>query len=149
VAAVKSPLSRIGLIGVIAFLGVAAAGCSNNNGSTVAKGTTTTTSAQKGGATTIPYSASKNARADVTINGTCLHEPNNSWVLYGTVANPTTKKTGFTIVVDYVTQPGGTVLETKIVKVLPVAPHTTATWGSAWTNAGNNVGCVIRQAQYS
>jgi hypothetical protein len=145
---VKSQLSRSAFVGVIGVVCLAAAGCSSNHGAPSAQGKTTTT-APASGVTTIPYSASKNARADVSINGTCFHEPNNSWVLSGLVDNTTTKKTGFTIVVDYVTQPGGTVLETKIVKVAPVAPKKTATWGTAWVHSGADIGCVVRQAQFS
>ena len=149
----KSLIPRAGIVGLIGLLAVAGAGCSTNKASPSANGTKTSTTAvppsSKPGATTIPYNASKNARADVTVSGTCLHEPNGAWVLSGTVNNTTAKKAGFTIVVDYVTQPGGTVLDTKIVKVPAVAPNKSAPWGVAWVNSGADIGCVVRQAQFS
>jgi len=143
---------RIAFVLSIGLLGVVSAGCSSG-GAPAAKSpssnSTTTTSATSSGQTTIPYDASKNARADVTVSGPCLHEPNTDWVLHGTVANRTAKTTGFTIVVDFVTQPGNTVLDTQVVKVDSVAPHQSSTWGAAWPNSAASVACVIRQAQSS
>ncbi len=136
------------------LLGVVGAGCGGphrgeGTGTNNSNATTTSASSTDSKGTEIPYVASRNARFDVTTSGACLHEPNNSWALYGTVVNPTSKKTGFTIVVDFVTQPGDTVLDTQIVKVRPVSPHKTATWGAAWVSPAAAVGCVIRQAEYS
>ena len=143
---------RIAFVVSICLLGVVGAGCSSG-GSPTAKNspstTTSTSSPAAGDQTTIPYSASKNARADVTISGPCLHEPNTDWVIHGTVDNRTTKATGFTIVVDFVSQPGNTVLDTQIVRVPTVAVHQSSPWGAAWPNAAVNVACVIRQAQSS
>ncbi len=142
---------RLGIVGLICLFGVVGAGCSSphrGEGAGPSHSTTSVSSTDANG-TNIPYVASRNARFDVTTGGACLHEPNNSWALYGAVVNPTSKKTGFTIVVDFVTQPGDTVLDTQIVNVRPVAPHKMATWGAAWVNPAAAVGCVIRQAEYS
>jgi hypothetical protein len=153
---VKAWSLRVGIAAVSGLCGLTFASCSNNGTppkNATSTGTESHTKSVSGTSTTsttgIPYSASKNARSDVTTNGTCIHEPNNSWVLYGSVVNPTDNTTGFTIVVDFVTQPGNTVLDTQIVNVPPVAPHKSTTWGAAWVNPNTAVGCVIRQAQYS
>jgi len=95
---------------------------------------------------TVPFELAHNARSAVRTTG-CAPS-GGAWVLTGTVKNATAKATGFQIVVDFVTQPGGTVLATRVVNVAPVSVGATARWtasGAQGHTAG--VGCIVRQAQ--
>jgi hypothetical protein len=128
-------------------------GCGSPHGVPSAAPSTTSTSASSAtttvpGASNLPYNKYKNARLDVTIDGPCTQQAGGAWVLKGTVHNPApTAPTGFSIAVDYVHAPGGTVLDTQVVEVPPVGPGKTAPWQSSWTYSGSGVTCLVRQAQ--
>jgi hypothetical protein len=109
------------------------------------KGTTTTTNALSG-VTTIPYSPAKNARQDVTTSGPCTLT-GTSWILSGTVKNSSRSARTYQIVVDFVTQPGFTVLDTKIVTTASVGPGASLPWDATGAAGHKNVACVIRQVQ--
>ena len=119
-----------------------------------AKSTATTVERGAGGTTTLPgatpapFHRAKNAHADVKVTGPCT-QSDGSWVLKGTVTNPSSNPTGFTIVVDYIQIPGNTVFDTQIVKVPPVDPNHTVPWTASWKYANNDVTCVVRQSQKS
>ena len=109
---------------------------------------TTTTSTTVPGAKLVPYNKYKNARLDVTLDGACTQNSQDDWVLKGMLINPDPKNiTSFSIVVDYVHEPGSTVLNTVIVNVPKVAPKKTVPWQSSWEYSGKSVSCVVRQAQ--
>lgn len=128
----------------------ALAGCSSNNTpsaattSTTAKSSTTTTNYVPG-TTTIPYIPALNARQDVSTTG--CNQVDGSWVLDGSVTNSASKTRTFQIVVDFVTQPGDTVLDTQIVYVRNLAPKATKTWSATGAAGKTSVGCFIRQVQ--
>ena len=60
--------------------------------------------------------------------------------------NTSSSRHGYSIVVDFVTREGDTVLDTKIVKVKPLAPGASARWSAVGAAGHENVACVIRQA---
>ncbi len=96
--------------------------------------------------TTIPFSMAKNARQDVTTDGACT-QVNGSWVLKGSVKNSAKTARTFQIVVDFVTQPGDTVKDTKIVTTPSVAPGASRAWSATGAPGLSHLACVIRQVQ--
>jgi hypothetical protein len=130
-------------------LGLLLAACSSSppaaksTATTVKRGTSTTLP----GATPAPFNKAKNAHAEVKVLGACSHTSDGSWVLKGTVTNPSSNPTGYSIVVDYIQIPGNTVFDTQIVTVPPVDPKQTADWTASWKYAHNDVTCVVRQSQ--
>ncbi len=97
-------------------------------------------------ATTIPFVMARNARGDVTTTGSC-HQVKGEWVLGGVVKNSATTARTYQIVVDFVTQPGDTVLDTKIVTTPSVNPGAIRVWSATSTPGLTHVACVIRQVQ--
>jgi hypothetical protein len=96
----------------------------------------------------VPYNISNNARLDVSLDGPCTQNAKGSWVLKGKVINPApVSPIGFSIVIDFVHEPGSTVLDTQIVNVPPVPAKKTVGWEASWHYSGNNVSCVVRQAE--
>jgi hypothetical protein len=70
--------------------------------------------------------------------------------LNGTVRNSATSSRTYSIVVDFITNPGDTVMATRIVKVGPLAPRKSANWSTPASGHGHaNLNCVIRQALWS
>jgi len=127
------------------------AACSSNGSATsVSTSTTaptpTTVVPQSTVATTIPFDMAKNARQDVTTTRSCT-EVKGLWVLSGVVKNSATSARTYQIVVDFVTQPGDTVLGTKIVTTASVNPGATQAWSATSTPGLTHVACVIRQVQ--
>ena len=89
----------------------------------------------------------RNARPDVAA-GACRTSA-RGWSLTGRVTNSAATSRGYSIVVDFVTAPGNTVVATRVVDVAPVAPHRSANWG-VWGPGPTekNLTCVIRQALF-
>jgi hypothetical protein len=122
------------------------AGCSSNSPSAV-----TTTSAPSHatsslpGTTTIPYSAKLNARTDVSTSS--CNQVNGAWVMKGSVTNSAKKNRNYQIVVDFVTNPGNTVMDTQIINVRDVAPKATKSWTATGAQGKDHLGCVVRQVQ--
>lgn len=96
--------------------------------------------------TTIPFSLAKNARHDVTTNRPCV-ETDGRWVLNGTITNFGKMLRTYQIVVDFVSQPGDTVLDTKIVTTPSVDPGAKLAWSATSTSGLTGAACVIRQVQ--
>jgi hypothetical protein len=69
------------------------------------------------------------------------------WVLNGVVKNSAGTARTYQIVVDFVTQPGNTVLDTKIVTTASVKPGASLPWSAKSVGGLKNVACVIRQVQ--
>jgi ABC-type glycerol-3-phosphate transport system substrate-binding protein len=119
-------------------------------GSSSSSQTTTTSSSSPASTTTttIPYVASKNARADVTTTGACA-KSGSEWELKGNVKNSAKFARSYQIVVDFVTVPGNTVLDTKIVNVATLSPGASSDWSALGAPGDNHVACVIRQVQFT
>jgi hypothetical protein len=94
------------------------------------------------------YVASQNARPDVVAE-VCSSSA-SGWKLSGTVANTTSTRRRFSIVVDFVEAQGDTVVATRVVEVPAVTAHSSTTWSTPWSAAGQvDLTCVIRQALWS
>jgi hypothetical protein len=138
--------ARVALGGMAAVVSVLAAGC--GGGSPAAAGRTGHAAA---GSTPVPvtrvpkYVASKNARTAVAATG-CKQDGAHGWLARGTVTNSASSARGYSIVVDFVTAKGDTVLDTRIVKVPPVPPKSSAQWSVLGAPGSARVSCVIRQA---
>jgi hypothetical protein len=151
-----SRASRLsGLVASAALAGcsVLLAGCSSSPpGATSGPGTGVTTpvvtrvSAITPGEA-VPFTLADNARSEVTTEG-CT-QSSGTWVLEGTVRNPSTKAKTFQIVVDFVTNPGSTVLSSVEVSLPRVGPKATAPWSATGARGRSHVACVVRQAQAS
>ena len=89
---------------------------------------------------------SKNARHDVTTTGPCT-DVGGLWILNGDVSNSAKSARDYQIVVDIVSQPGDTVLDTKIVVTPRVPPGSKVAWSATSAPGLTGVACVIRQVQ--
>ena len=133
--------SLIGLLTVVASAAILG-GCGSGHksaapASTVA-GETTTVSVPR-------YNAAENARQDVT-TGACVDGGAKGWSFSGTVTNSASKARGYSIAIDFITVPGDTVVDTKLVTVPSVQPHATAKWSTSGAAPGTkNLTCVVRQ----
>jgi len=118
----------------------AAAAAGNPAAAAVPQGVT------NGQAVKVPrYVAADNARKDVTTTG-CAQVGQAGWRLTGTATNTASARRAYSIVVDFVTPKGDTVLDTKVVSVGPVAPNSTVHWSATGAAGQGEVTCVIRQA---
>lgn len=95
----------------------------------------------------VPFTLADNARSEVT-TGACT-QSSGTWVLHGTVRNRATTAKTFQIVVDFVTDPGSTVLSSVEVSLPGVGPKATAPWSVTGARGRSHVACVVRQAQAS
>ena len=151
----KSLYSPLTIVVAVA-LALALTSCTGGGSHSASSSATTTTGpagAQSSGATTtstsvvVPdYDPAKNARGDV-IPGACVDGGANGWSFAGTVTNSTADARGYSIVVDFITMPGDTVMATRVVTVPPVAPQATANWSVDGAVPGQkDLTCVIRQS---
>jgi hypothetical protein len=145
---------RFLLLGVAGLSAVALSSCDSGPSQKAANATTATSILNPNftattGAKTVPYSPTRNARADVTTGAICSKGQSNAWVLDGHVNNPSHQIQTFTIVVDFVDQPGNTVLDTQIVHVPSVEPNKNVAWSATWKDAGAALACIVRQVQAS
>ena len=100
----------------------------------------------KGGTVKIPkYVAKDNVRKDVSATG-CVQAGSRGWRLKGTATNTSSSSRAYSIVVDFVTVKGDTVLDTKLLKVGPIAPKSAVGWSVTGAAGQRHVTCVIRQA---
>ena len=67
--------------------------------------------------------------------------------LHGTVRNPGPTAKRYQIVVDYVSQPGSTVLATTVLNVSSVPPKSSTGWTAVGAKGKSGVACVLRLAQ--
>ncbi len=92
------------------------------------------------------YNPARNARQEV-VAGACVDGGSRGWSLSGTVTNASSARQGYSIVVDFITIPGDTVVATKLVTVSPIVPKATAKWSATGAAPGvKNLNCVIRQS---
>ncbi|ADP79330.1 hypothetical protein [Pseudofrankia inefficax] len=95
------------------------------------------------------YDPAKGARSDATA-GTCGPDKDGGWSLAGTVRNTAKSKRSYSIVVDFVTDKGSTVVDTRVVKVPGVEPGTSVPFSVAGA-AGRGrdaLRCVLRDVQF-
>jgi hypothetical protein len=110
---------------------------------------TTATTTQSTTSTTVNvplYDPAKNARQDVAA-GACTDGGDKGWSLEGKVTNSAAAPRGYSIVVDFITVPGDTVIATRVITVAPLGPHASASWSATGAAPGQkNLTCVIRQS---
>jgi hypothetical protein len=135
---------------------VALIGCTGG-GSHSASSETTTTTSRAGPASIAPtttstsvvvpdYDPAKNVRRDVN-PGACVDGGDKGWSFDGTVTNSAAGSRGYSIVVDFITNPGDTVMATRVVTVPAVAPQATQNWNVSGAVPGQkDLNCVVRQA---
>ena len=103
-------------------------------------------SGTKAGTVKVPkYVAADNARKYVSATG-CVQAGRSGWLLRGTATNTSSTSRAYSIVVDFVTVTGDTVLDTKLLNVGPVAPKSAVDWSVTGAAGQHHVTCVIRQA---
>jgi hypothetical protein len=103
-------------------------------------------SGTEGGTVKVPrYVAADNARKYVSTTG-CVQVGSRGWRLSGTATNASSSSRAYSIVVDFVTVTGDTVLDTKLLNVGPVAPKSAVDWSVTGAAGQHHVTCVIRQA---
>lgn len=91
------------------------------------------------------YVAADNVRKDVSTTS-CAQAGGRGWRLSGTATNPSSSSRAYSIVVDFVTVKGNTVLDTKLLTVGPIAPKSAVDWSVTGAAGQHHVTCVIRQA---
>lgn len=154
----RHPTTRLAICGTAIAMPVALAlaGCagtstpaSSTKASATSRAAAQSAASPAGGAApsvTVPkYVASENARKEVTASS-CKHDGATGWRLKGTVTNSSPSARSYSIVVDFVSSKGDTVLDTKVIHVRRVAPKASARWSATGAAGQSNVTCVIRQA---
>lgn len=133
------------VMAVAAGLSLVLVGC--GGGKAESSPTVTTRPASSDTTVSVPaYNPAKNARQDV-VAGPCVDGGSNGWSLSGTVTNSASTTQGYSIVVDFITVPGDTVVATKLVTVAPLHPHNSAKWSATGAAPGvKDLTCVIRQS---
>jgi hypothetical protein len=91
------------------------------------------------------YIAADNARKNVVAVG-CAQDGQRGWRMSGTATNTSSSTLTYSIVVDFVTARGDTVVDTKVLRVGPVLPRETTRWSTTGAAGRSQVVCVIRQA---
>ncbi|MGD0375752.1 MAG: hypothetical protein ABSB01_14355 [Streptosporangiaceae bacterium] len=151
--------ARLAVSGVVIPMAVACAlaGCGGSSPAASSPATSATSRAPAHSATspttgaaapsvTVPkYVAAENARKDVAASS-CKHDGAKGWLLKGTLTNSSSSARSYSIVIDFVSSKGDTVLDTKVVRVRRVAPKASAHWSAIGAAGQANVTCVIRQA---
>ena len=92
-----------------------------------------------------PLRPGQERRKDVTT--TVRVEFGGLWVLNGEIKNSASVARTYQIVVDYVTDPGDTVLDTQILNTKSVKPGASLAWVTKSEPGLTHVSCVIRQVQ--
>jgi hypothetical protein len=91
------------------------------------------------------YIPADNARKAITATA-CLRDGAKGWLARGTATNPTSAARSYSIVIDFATTKGDTVMDTKIVRVRRVPPKASAHWSALGAAGQSNITCVIREA---
>jgi hypothetical protein len=115
-------------------------------GSTTTGAASAAVSIASGGTVKVPkYIAAHNVRKQVSTSS-CVQVVGQGWRLNGTAGNPSSSSQAYSIVVDFVTAKGDTVLDTKILNIGPLAPKSAVEWSVTGAAGQQHVTCVIRQA---
>jgi hypothetical protein len=93
----------------------------------------------------VPFNQTDNARADVATS-VCT-DTAQGWALHGTVKNSAAVTKTFQIVVDFLSQPGSTVLATTVLTIGGVPPGRVRAWTALGAKGRSDVACVVRLAQ--
>jgi|HubBroStandDraft_2_1064218.scaffolds.fasta_scaffold21464_2 hypothetical protein len=91
------------------------------------------------------YVAADNARKSVT-TGTCKMDGKKGWVFSGRVKNTSKTAHRYSIVVDFVTAKGDTVMDTKIVHTASIKSGASASWKTMGAAGHAGISCVVREA---
>jgi hypothetical protein len=134
-------------------LALAASGCGGSSPA-ASSGAAASSSAAARSAANVPapavkvpkYVAADNARKSVAFSP-CVHQGKKGWLASGTATNSSKSRRGYSIVIDFVTPKGDTVMDTKVVHVAPVAPKATAHWSALGAAGQPKIVCVIREAR--
>ena len=155
--------ARLALGGTIAILPIALALSACSGGSPVpaalassppasaaqaaatAVGTGYQNTASSGSVKVPKYVASDNARKNIVTTG-CSQDGARGWRLTGTATDKASSAQTYSIVVDFVTPKGDTVVDTKVLHVGPVRPAATKHWSTTGAAGQSQIVCVIRQA---
>jgi hypothetical protein len=116
-----------------------------DTGSTGSTGGHATSTTGAPGTTSTTFNLKYNARQETTTTG-CT-QVSGGWKLTGTVNNTFANTRNFQIIVDYVKNPGFTVLDTQVAKVNGVAPGKSANWSTTGAAGQSHLLCVIRTSQ--
>lgn len=146
---------------LVVALALALAACGGNSPARTGAGATATADARsaassmaavtagdgtRGATVKIPkYVAARNVRRYVSTTG-CTQAGRRGWRLSGTATNTWSSARAYSIVVDFVTVRGNTVLDTKLLNVGPIAPKSAVGWSVTGAAGQQHVACVIRQA---
>jgi hypothetical protein len=118
-------------------------------GSTTSTSGTVTTSSTPGAtsaATTTTFDEALNARQDVSTDGVCQRSAAGVLVWHGTVTNGGVVHHSYRIIVDF-TDESATVVQTKVVTIVGLAPGRTAGWSVSGAAGRSDILCVIRNAR--
>ena len=128
---------------MVALLAPTAAGCGGGSARTA----TASTESRAVQPSNVPaFHAERNARQAVTVRS-CLAHPSGAWSMAGSIANHSSESASYTMVVDFVTVPGSTVVHTSVVRVHRLEPGKTAQWVASGGHASQRLTCVLRYAQ--
>ena len=127
------------IAGVVTGLAVSSGSNTPHTGTTLPAGETITTTVPK-------YLASQTVRSEVTfVPGSCLYK-SGAWHFDGTVKNPENYARKYEIVVDFASQKGDTVQDTKVVTFANLAAQATSKWTVSGAKGDADLFCVIRFA---
>jgi hypothetical protein len=135
---------RLRVILVAAGCTAVLAGCSSGSGGSGQGGVETRTSVVAPAAS-IPFDPADNARSEVKIDS-CARE-SGRWMARGTVKNGATSPKTFQLLVDFVSVPGSTILNSTAVTIQHVAARTTVPWSAGGGRGAQHTACLLRQAQ--
>ena len=92
------------------------------------------------------FHADRNARTAVTVHA-CRVASSGSWRMEGSIVNRRAVPASYTLVIDFVTIPGSTVVDTSVIRLRDVQPGRIATWSTSGGSGNRRLACVLRYAQ--
>lgn len=93
------------------------------------------------------YNPEKGARTDA-VAGTCDKRDEGDWLFDGFVNNKGKDPRAYSIVVDFVTDEGSAVVDTKVVRVPGVQPGSSVDWSVTGGADRDGLRCIIRNVQF-
>jgi len=137
--------ARLSVIGATAAM-LALAACSSSPAAPATGSAAKGVAAHASTSTDVPqYVAADNARKSVT-TGACSKDGKKGWVFSGRVKNTSKTAHRYSIVVDFVTAKGDTVMDTKVVHTASLKPGASASWKTMGAAGHASISCVVREA---